>query len=118
PAFAIEASTEEIAERTRWFVEEMQVRQTMPEARRAAIANALRGSRFGTALTQASGSFLDSITTYLIKLGPDNLESLVGELDRRIAASFPVWTVRLRVQDVARLLAGGLTPTLERDPTR
>jgi hypothetical protein len=118
PAFAIETSPEDIAERTRWFVAERQARRTRSDARRAAVAEALRQSRFGGALKEASGSFLDSITTYLMKLGPDHLGTLVGELDRHIAASFPIWTVRLRVHDVARLLADGLNVLLEGHPGR
>jgi hypothetical protein len=39
-------------------------------------------------------------------------------VDRRIAASLPVFAVRLRLQDVAQLMAENLFPGLVKEPTR
>jgi hypothetical protein len=47
-----------------------------------------------------------------LKVGPDNLGTEASPLDRRIAASFPALVTRLRLQDMARLLADGLWPAL------
>ena len=118
PAFALTAGEPEVAERCRLFVEESRARQNMSAEARAQMMQALRGSRLAQALTQASGGYLSGLATYLMKLGPDHLWPDAGEVDKRIAASFPAWTARLRLQDVARLLAEGLTPQLEREPTQ
>jgi hypothetical protein len=57
------------------------------------------------------------MNTYLLKLGPDNLGAAYARpIDRRIAAALPVMAVRLRLADMATLLAGALAPTLEARP--
>jgi hypothetical protein len=61
----------------------------------------------------AKQTFLGGMETYLLKLGPENLGSAYAKpMDRRIAASLPVLGVRLRLQDMARLLADALGPLL------
>lgn len=70
-------------------------------------------------LLGASGGFLSSMTTYLMKLGPDNLgQRYAGKIDRAIAASLPAFSARLRLQDTARLLADGIAPWLAAQPKR
>lgn len=65
----------------------------------------------------ADGHFLNGMTTYLMKLGPDNLGSgYAGALDRTIAAALPGLSVRLRLRDAAGLLAGALAPRLAHRP--
>ena len=57
------------------------------------------------------GAILSGLTTYLLKLGPDNLgDAYAKPIDRRIAASVPTMAVRLRLQDMATLLADALAP--------
>jgi hypothetical protein len=56
--------------------------------------------------------------TYLFKLGPENLGRYARPIDRVIAAAVPAWSIRLRVQDVAQLLAEALAPRLEAAPGR
>ena len=57
------------------------------------------------------------MNTYLLKLGPDNLGAAYARpIDRRIAAALPVMAVRLRLADMATLLAEALGPTLESRP--
>ena len=47
--------------------------------------------------------------TYLLKLGPKMLgEAYSTPVDRKIAATLPALGVRLRVQDMARLMADAL----------
>jgi hypothetical protein len=65
----------------------------------------LRGSRLGRGIAAADGTFLSGMSTYLFKLGPDNLGSFAGPIDRKIAASAPAFGMRLRLSDVAGLLA-------------
>jgi hypothetical protein len=51
--------------------------------------------------------------TYLLKLGPEMLGSVSAKpIDRRIAESLPVLAVRLRLQDMAQLMADTLVEPL------
>ena len=76
----------------------------------------LKRSVLGRALMGAAGTFLPGMPTYLMKLGPDHLGAgYAQEIDRRIAASPPALAMRLRLLDVATLLAEGLAPALARD---
>jgi hypothetical protein len=72
----------------------------------------------GRGLMAAAGTFLDGMSTYLLKLGPQNLGTQASPIDRRIAASFPAFTARLRLQDMARLLADGLVRAAAVEPRR
>lgn len=75
--------------------------------------------RIGRGLLRARGAVLDGLTTYLLKLGPAHLEApWADDLDRRIGASFPGLSLRLRTQDVAELLEGALAPRLRDHPGR
>jgi hypothetical protein len=104
PAFRVDPSEQELAALTRQFVSESGTRQDMP----APLVAALQRSVLGRGLMAARGTFLSGMHTYLMKLGPDSLWEGAEEIDRRIAASFPAFTNRLRVQDVARLLADAI----------
>jgi hypothetical protein len=53
-----------------------------------------------------------------LKLGPDNLPAGVHPIDRRIAASLPALSTRLRLQDIARLLADGISTVLSDERQR
>jgi hypothetical protein len=48
-----------------------------------------------------------------MKLGPEQLPAEFGAIDRRIAASLPALAVRLRLRDMATLLADELSPRLD-----
>lgn len=62
-------------------------------------------------------TYLDSITTYMLKLGPDHLPpGFDGPVDRRVAASPHVALIRLRMQQIARLLAEALLTPLGAAP--
>jgi hypothetical protein len=106
-AFAVGVSDAELAARSAQFVLEQAQRQEIP----ASLRDALAHSTLGRALMEASGTFLGGMSTYLIKLGPDNLGADANPIDRSIAATFPAFTSRLRLQDMARLLADGLCST-------
>ncbi|WP_263350125.1 hypothetical protein [Acidicapsa acidisoli] len=104
PAFALSTSDAELAALSKQYVfESMQAGEIS-----APLREALKRSKFGSALMAASGSFLPGMATYLLKLGPDNLAADTSPIDRRIAASFPAFTTRLRLQDMANLLADGI----------
>jgi hypothetical protein len=82
------------------------------------VQEALKRSMLGRALMSASGSFLPGMSTYLLKLGPGNLGADAEEIDLRIAASFPAYSVRIRLQDIALLIADGLTARMKEGPAR
>jgi hypothetical protein len=87
--------------------------------RKRLMARALRDSVLARALGTAEGTYLSGLNTYLLKLGANNLEAVTtNPVDRRIAESAPVLSIRLRMQDVATLLAEYLAPALLAHPGR
>jgi hypothetical protein len=78
----------------------------------------LRGSRLAKGLRRAHGTFLDGMTTYLFKLGPNHLGPYAVPIDRRLVTSLPAISMRLRLSDMAKLLAEGLAPRLSAEPAR
>jgi hypothetical protein len=80
---------------------------------RGMLRRAAQQSRIVRALFASHAGYLDGITTYLMKLGADNLvPPYDSPMDRRLAASPHVTLLRLRTQQVARLLAEGLVEHL------
>ena len=62
---------------------------------------------------------MSGMDTYLLKLGPGMLgKAYAKPIDQKIAASLPSLGVRLRLQDVAQMLADSLGETLSRDVLR
>ena len=104
PAFAVTVSDEELAAMEKQYLTEMGRQTEVPTA----VQEALRNSTLGRGLMAASGTFLDGMSTYLLKLGPENLGDGATAIDKRIAASFPAVVARVRLADVARLIADGL----------
>jgi len=65
-----------------------------------------------------NAAFLDGMSTYVMKLGADNLVPPYGSpMDRRAAASPHLTLLRLRTQQVARLIADGLATELAKAAT-
>ncbi len=114
PAFAVSATDGELAAMTKQYIRESEERKEIPPE----IREALQKSMLGKALMAASGTFLDGMSTYVLKLGPENLGAKASPIDRRIAASFPAFTARLRLADMAKLLADGLAARLAGAPLR
>jgi len=112
PAFAITATEAELAAMKEQFLREANLRREIPEA----VRMALQESLLGRGLMAAAGTFLTGMSTYLLKLGPANLGPTAGPIDRGIAASLPAFAGRLRLQDMARLLADALSRTLAAQP--
>jgi len=104
PGFAVAATEAELSAMAEQYILEAGQQREIPEA----LREALRNSMLGRGLMAAAGTFLDGMSTYILKLGPENLGAQASPIDKRIAASFPAFTARLRLQDMARLLAGGL----------
>lgn len=81
------------------------------------MRRAARQSLILRALFGGDASFLDGTTTYVMKLGADNLPPPYDSpADRRVAASTPLILLRLRTQQVAKLLAGGVDAALASTP--
>jgi len=119
PAFEAALSEERQQALTSHFLDEQRRFAQLPSwVRRVMLRFFMRGSRIGRGLRRADGHFLDGMTTYLFKLGPKNLGSYAVPVDRRILMSLPAVSVRLRLTDMARLLADGLAPRLARDASR
>lgn len=114
PDFRIDVDQLNLEAMCRQFVDDSAARQeVLPSVR-----DALQRSTLGRGLMAASGTFLNGMTTYLLKLGPDTLGDWATPIDRNIAASFPALATRLRLQDMARLLADGTLNVLARAPRR
>jgi hypothetical protein len=80
---------------------------------RMMLARAAKKSRLVRALFKSDSGFLDGLSTYVMKLGADNLvPPYDSPMDRRFAASPHVVLLRLRMQQIARLLAEGLVDDL------
>ena len=82
------------------------------------IKSAAMRSRLLREMLSGNADFLDGITTYVMKLGADNLPPPYDSpMDRRMAAAPHLTLLRLRTQQVARLIAGGLAPELAAEQT-
>jgi hypothetical protein len=80
---------------------------------RTMLRRAAQKSRLVQAIFSSDAGYLDGITTYAMKLGPDQLVPPYDlPMDRRVASSPHVTLIRLRMQQVARLLADGLVEPL------
>jgi hypothetical protein len=107
PAFALVWDDAEQRRFVDAFLRERQPLERLPAfLRRRLLRFFLRESVLGRGLFDAEDSFLAGMSTYLFKLGPDNLSGTYAKpIDRKIAASAPAFGMRLRLQDLARLLA-------------
>jgi hypothetical protein len=119
PAFQLELSEAKQHAMLARFLDEQRKFARLPRLlRRALMRFFTRGSIMARGLRRAEGTFLDGMTTYLFKVGAKNLGSYSLPVDRRIASSLPALSVRLRLGDVARLLADALEPHLRAQPER
>ncbi|HEY4408019.1 MAG TPA: hypothetical protein VGN55_25485 [Xanthobacteraceae bacterium] len=96
------------------FVEDERKRQLIPKfIMRWMLRAAARKSRLVRALFEPDAGFLDGLSTYVMKLGADNLVPPYDTpMDRRLAASPHVALLRLRTQQVAYLVAEGIADDL------
>ena len=77
------------------------------------LKSAAKRSLLLRAVTGANAAFLDGMSTYVMKLGADNLPPPYDSpMDRRVAASPHLVLLRLRTQQVARLIADALVAEL------
>ncbi len=77
------------------------------------LKSATKRSLLLQAVFGGNAAFVDGMSTYVMKLGADNLPPPYDSpMDRRVAASPHLTLLRLRTQQVARLLADGLVAEL------
>ena len=117
PAFLIPLSDRELDELLQRHLKDLKRQARAPVfIRRLMIGYMQRHSSLMRAISAAAGTFLGGMNTYIMKLGPDNLDDgYATDLDRKLTASLPVLAMRLRLQDIAHLLADGLAPALAAD---
>jgi hypothetical protein len=113
-AFALATNEVELGAMAEQYAREAGQLREIPEA----LREALRNSMLGRGLISATETYLDGISTYLLKLGPENLGIRASPIDLRIAASFPAYATRLRLQDMSQLLAEGLSGNMAADRGR
>jgi hypothetical protein len=81
------------------------------------LRRAAERSQLLRAVVEPQSDFLPGLTTYIMKLGAENLPAgFDSDVDRRMAASPHLLAVRLRLQQTAKLLAEGLEPLLAGRP--
>jgi hypothetical protein len=119
PAFALSLSDSEQKALIDKFLEEGAPLSKLPRfLRNLFLRFLLRGSILARGIGQAQNTFLSAMNTYLLKLGPDMLGAYAKPIDRRIAGALPALAVRLRLQDMAQLMADTLVRPLSDDPLR
>jgi hypothetical protein len=96
------------------FVAEEEGRRYIPQFIMRMMLRAAAGkSRLIHAMFNSDCGYLDSISTYVLKLGPDNLvPPYDSPIDLRVASSPHILLIRLRMQQVAHLMAEGLADDL------
>jgi hypothetical protein len=77
---------------------------------------ATRRSRIARILFTSDQAYLDSITTYLLKLRPEHLPPGFNKLDRRIIDTPHAPLLLLRMQQIAKLMAAAVQEPLARNP--
>ena len=119
PEFTLSVSPAEQRETLATYARRQWPWRFMPRWLRRKIYEGMAKRSVLSRAMSARGRYLGGLDTYLFKLGPDNLGTVTNELiDRRIAQSPPVLSIRLRLQDVAELLAEFLAPALIQAPAR
>lgn len=117
PAFATATSDPDVAKlRAAALAEEARLGPVTRLLFRLILRRLARQSPLVAALQAANDGFLGGIPTYVMKLGPTNLvPPYASDIDKRIAASPTVTSMRVRLVQVASLLADSLAPELEGD---
>jgi len=114
PAFAVPDDAQALDTLRRTFAESERQRKQLPHWMLKALVWWMgRRSRLARELFTSDNSFLGGVSTYLMKVGAPNLvPPFDTPLDRRLAAAPPIISMRMRLQQLARLLAQGLQPEL------
>jgi hypothetical protein len=114
PRFAMADDKKGLAKLHAVFMRSERDRRRLPQAVvRWAVRWAVKRSRLVNAIFGDDVSFLDGISTYAVKLGPKNLlPPFDSWLDRKFAGAPHVLYMRLRTQQISKLLADGVARQL------
>jgi hypothetical protein len=114
PAFAVPDDPASLAARRDAFLAWDRRNRRMPSiVTRLLMRLAARRSPLLRKMLASDNVYLDSIATYMLKLGTDHLPpGFDNPLDRQVAAVPHVMLIRLRMQQIARLLAEALLAPL------
>jgi hypothetical protein len=107
PEFALELSPEEIAAISSASLRGLKAAMRLPRFVRRFLG------RNAVLLRDADATFVGGMTTYLQKIGPENLgRGYASGMDREVARAIGPTCMRLRMRDIARSLAEGVIPVL------
>jgi hypothetical protein len=118
PAFAVPDDPASLAARREAFLAWDRRNRRIPNIiARLLMRLAARRSLLLRRILASQNGYLDSMSTYLLKLGADHLPAgFDGRVDRKVAAAPHIALVRLRMQQIARLLAEALQAPLADAP--
>jgi hypothetical protein len=118
PAFALPDDPASLAARRDAFLAWDRRNRRMPTiVTRLLTRLAARRSPLLRKILSSDNEYLDSISTYMVKLGVDHMPpGFDGRIDRKVAAAPHMALVRLRMQQIARLLAEALLAPLAGSP--
>jgi hypothetical protein len=118
PAFAVPDDPASLATRRDAFLAWDRGNRRMPRiVMRVLMRLAARRSPLLRKMLVSDSGYLDSISTYMLKLGAVHLPpGFDGALDRKVAAAPHVALIRLRMQQIAQLLAAALLAPLADAP--
>jgi len=118
PAFAVpEDADAKRAQQEAFIAWERRSRRFPQFLTRMMLRSAAKRSLLIRAMFESGKEFLDGISTYVLKLGEDNLPPpFDGPADRRFVAGPRFVQVRLRTQQMARLLSEALAEPLALQP--
>ncbi len=122
PAFHLDGVESELFERSERYRKAQSSRSFLARwAQRAILPFFLRRSIIGRGLLKSASGYLDGISTYLLKLGPENLgDGYATKMDRNISRGLVQagLSINVRLQDMAELMAERLKPVLGANPGR
>jgi len=118
PVFEVTLSESELNTQLQQFLQDAKGPERIPPFLRGLLFSFMRRqSVIMRGLMGADGTFMSGMNTYMMKLGPDNLnKSFFSNIDRMIAGSPAGLFMRLRLQDMVHLLAEALIPILDSRP--
>lgn len=118
PIFEVSLNESELNTQLQQFIQDAKGPERIPPFLRGLMFSFMRRrSVIMRGLMGADGTFMSGMNTYMMKLGPDNLnKSFFSDIDRRIAGSSAGLFMRLRLQDIVGLLAEALIPILDSRP--
>jgi hypothetical protein len=114
PAFAVPDDPQTLDALRRTFAETQRRSKQMPKWMLKGMVWWMgRRSRLAHEMFASDASFLGGVSTYIMKVGAPNLvPPFDTPLDRRLAAMPAILSMRIRLQQLARLVAQGLQPEL------